>query len=108
MKRIAAVCSIAISCFMYSSIATAYVFVQNEKIASLTQFETGIGRDYTLLTFTNNATRCRIPHDNKELYSFALALYMSGKTASFVCSGLEDDPGGSSFPSRKVHRIITN
>ena len=71
------------------------------------QFENGIGRDYTLLEFSSNSGLCRIPHAEKELYSFTLSLYLAGKKMNVVCYDTVEDPGNSGYPSHKLHRIVT-
>jgi hypothetical protein len=59
-----------------------------------------------ILEFFTNGPKCRIPHADKELYALALSLYMAGKNVSVVCYPTEDDPGGSTIPSYKLHRLI--
>lgn len=93
---------------IYSSSSFAWVDHQNVTITRLIQFEGGIGRDYTVLEFSNNGARCRIPHEYKELLSFALATHFASKSVSVVCHDSQEDPGGSAFPSHKLHRIFTN
>lgn len=87
--------------------ANAWVTADNVTIKSLVQFESGISRDYTIVEFSNGAM-CRIPHSttDKELYSFALALYMAGKKVWFHCHNTASDPGASGYNTHLLHRLV--
>ncbi len=87
--------------------ANAWINQDNVQILRLIQFEGGIYRDYTLVEFSGGA-RCRVLHADRELLALTMSLYMAGKTVSAVCYDLQDDPGGSAFPSHKLHRIVGN
>lgn len=92
-------------CFQQSH---AWVNHDDVTISSIIQFESGIGRDYSILEFSNNGARCRINHTDKELFSFALAAHLANKSVSVVCHDQADDPGASAYLTHKLHRIYTN
>jgi hypothetical protein len=85
-------------------IANAWVTPNEVQILRLIQFESGIGRDYTIIEFSGSV-RCRVQHSDKELLSLTMMLYATGKSVSAVCYDTLDDPGGSGYPSYKLHRI---
>jgi hypothetical protein len=106
MKKSIITTTLLLSSLWSFSATAALEFINNTSIKSLIQFEADIGRDYTILTFSGSETMCRIPYTEDKLYTFALSLYMAGKKADFVCGETVSDPGGSTFNTRKVHRII--
>ena len=105
MKRKLVVSFLSVICALFSNVTFAWVQNDNVTIENIYQFEAGINRDYAILEFSNNGPRCRVPFVEKELYSLALSLYMAGKTVSVVCHDSEEDPGGSTKPSHKLHRL---
>lgn len=104
--KLKTICTIAALSLIAPLQANAFVFINDAQIDTLIQFEGGLGRDFTLLNFSNSEARCRISHDDKELYTFALSLYMAKKTVDVVCHDALEDPGGSTYKSHKLHRLI--
>ena len=90
-----------------ASAANAWITQTGAHITRLIQFEAGISRDYTLVEFTTGE-RCRILHTEKELLALTLSLYIAEKAVSFTCYDSTEDPGSSSFPSHKLHRIMAD
>lgn len=86
----------------------AWVNHDNVVITRIIQFEGGIGRDYSILEFSGNGPRCRIPHLEKEFFSFALAAHMAQRPISAICHDEAEDPGASSYTTHKLHRLYTN
>lgn len=107
MKKHIVVASLFLSLFLPCS-SWAWVFIDGVTITRLIQFERGIYRDYAVVEFSGESTKCRIPYDDKELLSVTLAAHFANQTVSVVCYDLEDDPGSSGYPSHKLHRLNTN
>lgn len=88
---------------LFSTSSHSWVTSSNVKIKSIVQWE---GDVHALLVLSNN-TQCYIPLSEKVLYSFALALYMSGKSTEMHCHDTPETINGYAN-SHKVHRIVGN
>lgn len=83
-----------------STTSNAWVQSGNTKIREIVQWEMS---DFALVMLDDN-TRCHIPLTEKELYSLALSMYMSGKTLNVHCHDTPENINGYAN-SHKLHRL---
>ena len=83
-----------------STISHAWVISSNVTIKEIIQWE---GAGYVVIKLSNDNI-CHSPLADKELYSFVLSMYMSGKTFTSYCYDAAETINGYSN-SHKLHRI---
>ena len=86
--------------FFFSTISHAWVISSNVTIKELVQWE-GAGNALIVLS---NDKKCYVSLADKELYSFVLAMYMSGKSLTTYCYDEAEIINGYT-ESHKLHRL---
>jgi len=87
----------------FSSNSFAWVESVNITVSQMVMWESST--KYSVFRLSNG-TNCHVPlggEDDKELYSFMLSLYMTGKTLNLHCYDAEENIGG--YTSHRIHRV---
>ena len=79
--------------------SNAWVQTGNTSIKEFVQWEDS----QKVVLILNSGHQCYVPVSDRELYSLALAFYMSGKEFYLHCYDASENVGG--YTAHKIHRI---